>query len=99
MTPGAKGTTAAASKRPAVRVDAHPGNISPFGVREMAGDVWEWTATVVICGGSFDNLYHAVQASSKGTYRCRTQPASASNYSPTCGSRTVSSPFNRLYNL
>ena len=59
-------------------VDAHPGNISPFGVREMAGNVWEWTATVlddlneaVICGGSFDNPYRAVQASSKGTFRRR----------------------------
>jgi len=59
-------------------VDAHPGNISPFGVREMAGNVWELTATVledldeaVICGGSFDNPYRAVQASSKGSYRRR----------------------------
>ena len=59
-------------------VDAHPGNVSPFGVREMAGNVWEFTGAVleelneaVICGGSFDNPYRAVQASSKGSYRRR----------------------------
>jgi formylglycine-generating enzyme required for sulfatase activity len=59
-------------------VDAHPANVSPFGVREMAGNVWEFTGTVfgdlneaVICGGSFDNPYRAVQASSKGSYRRR----------------------------
>jgi len=59
-------------------VDAHPRNVSPFGVREMAGNVWELTGTVledlgeaVICGGSFDNPYRAIQASSKGTYRRR----------------------------
>ena len=59
-------------------VEAHPGNASPFGIREMAGNVWEWTSPVletvieaVICGGSFDNPYRAVQASSKGTYRRR----------------------------
>jgi formylglycine-generating enzyme required for sulfatase activity len=59
-------------------VDAHPANVSPFGLREMAGNVWELTATVledlneaVICGGSFDNPYRAVQACSKGTYRRR----------------------------
>ena len=59
-------------------VDAHPGNVSPFGIREMAGNVWEFTGTVledlneaVICGGSFDNPYRAVQASSKASYRRR----------------------------
>ena len=59
-------------------VDAHPGNVSPFGIREMAGNVWELTSTVfenlneaVICGGSFDNPFRAVQASSKGSYRRR----------------------------
>jgi Sulfatase-modifying factor enzyme 1/NACHT domain len=59
-------------------VDAHAANVSPFGVREMAGNVWEFTGTVfgdlneaVICGGSFDNPYRAVQASSKGSYRRR----------------------------
>lgn len=38
----------------------------------------EWTSTVledlseaVVCGGSFDNPYRAVQASSKGTYSRR----------------------------
>jgi formylglycine-generating enzyme required for sulfatase activity len=59
-------------------VDAHPQNVSPFGIRGMSGNVWEFTATVledvneaVICGGSFDNPFRAVQASSKGTYRRR----------------------------
>jgi formylglycine-generating enzyme required for sulfatase activity len=62
-------------------VDAHPQNTSPFGVRELGGNVWEWTSTIaggtgeaVVCGGSYDNPYRAVQASSKGT--CRRQEAS-----------------------
>jgi formylglycine-generating enzyme required for sulfatase activity len=61
-----------------VRVDAYEKNHSPFGVHEMAGNVWEYTSTVmadrgeaVICGGSFDNPYRAVQASSKGLARQR----------------------------
>ncbi|MEU8272509.1 SUMF1/EgtB/PvdO family nonheme iron enzyme [Sphaerisporangium sp. NPDC049002] len=59
-------------------VDAHPGNVSPFGIREMAGNVWEITGTVlenlnevVICGGSYDNPYRALQVSSKGLSRRR----------------------------
>ncbi|MCG5213106.1 SUMF1/EgtB/PvdO family nonheme iron enzyme [Streptosporangium soli] len=59
-------------------VDAHPGNISPFGIREMAGNVWEITGTVlhdlnevIICGGSYDNPFRALQTSSKGLSRRR----------------------------
>jgi formylglycine-generating enzyme required for sulfatase activity/energy-coupling factor transporter ATP-binding protein EcfA2 len=69
------GNLAAALPAP---VDAHPANRSPAGIREMAGNVWEWTATVledlneaVICGGSFDNPYRAVQTSAKATFRRR----------------------------
>jgi formylglycine-generating enzyme required for sulfatase activity len=59
-------------------VDALPRNTSPFGIHQMAGNVWELTASlieetgdIVICGGSFDNPYRAVQASAKGLYRRR----------------------------
>lgn len=59
-------------------VQAFERNESPFGVHQMAGNVWELTSTVltdrgdaVICGGSFDNPYRAVQTSSKGLTRLR----------------------------
>ncbi|MCO5968925.1 SUMF1/EgtB/PvdO family nonheme iron enzyme [Actinoallomurus soli] len=61
-----------------VQVDANPRNRSPFGIRQMVGNVWELTSTVieetgdiVMCGGSYDNPYRAVQTSSKGLYRRR----------------------------
>jgi len=41
----------------------------------MAGNVWEWTGTVLesinsaaICGGSYDNPYRSIQTSAKAWY-------------------------------
>lgn len=34
-------------------VDAHPGNISPFGVQDLVGNVWEWID--VVCSDGWHN--------------------------------------------
>ncbi|MEU1627002.1 SUMF1/EgtB/PvdO family nonheme iron enzyme [Streptomyces sp. NPDC020096] len=59
-------------------IEDHPANCSPYGIRGMVGNVWEWTTTslddpgeAVICGGSYDNPLRAVQASAKALYRRR----------------------------
>ena len=75
-----------------VPVDAHPGNVSPYGVREMAGHLEEWTAdwyeaypgATYQCG-AYGRKFRALRGGSsfftqnhaRCAYRCFTRPEDA----------------------
>ena len=51
-------------------VGSWPGSASPFGIHDLAGNVWEWTATAldgrrILKGGSFLNRVAAARASNR----------------------------------
>ena len=61
-------------------VDDFKNNISPFNIKNMCGNIWEYSTSVtddfskvIICGGSYDNPFRAIKASSKGVANIVTQ--------------------------
>ncbi|MBI4575278.1 MAG: formylglycine-generating enzyme family protein [Planctomycetes bacterium] len=64
---------ASARQGTTAEVGSYPKGASPYGLQDMAGNVWEWTASpyddsgeMVIRGGSFDYRESAPRASKRG---------------------------------
>lgn len=62
-------------------VGRYPGGASPYGIMDMAGNVFEWTATVdgdkyILRGGGWNNYYYRGRVTDRGTKL----PPSFANY-------------------